>query len=103
MLIQYNLTSSVIYAQVENTNNASCVFFHMGDICPIKQELIRNHYGGMIKCIFKLIQNRKLTRNMISCIFQLNCKANAANLKWNSIFVQSIQWESVYLSRECTL
>ena len=37
------MTSSVIYAQVENTNNASCVFFHMGDICPIKHELARNH------------------------------------------------------------
>ena len=46
MLIQYNLTSGVIYAQVENTNNASCVFFHMGDICPIKHELVRNHSPG---------------------------------------------------------
>ncbi len=43
MLIQYNLTSGVIYAQVENTNNASYVFFHMGDICLIKHELVRNH------------------------------------------------------------
>ena len=36
------------------------------------------------------------TRNMISCIFQLNCKANAANLKRNSVFIQSIRWESVW-------
>ena len=28
-LIQYNLTSGVIYAQPENVNNASCVFFHI--------------------------------------------------------------------------
>ncbi len=32
---------------------------------------------------------------MISCIFQLSCKANAANLKWNSIFIWSIRRESV--------
>ncbi len=31
---------------------------------------------------------------MISCIFQLNCKANAANLKWNSVFIRSIRRES---------
>ncbi len=43
MLIQYNLTSGVIYAPVENTNNTSRVFLHMGDICPIKHELARNH------------------------------------------------------------
>ena len=48
----------------------------------------------MIKHIFKLIQNRKLTRNMISCIFQLNCKGNAANLKWNSVFSWLIRRES---------
>ena len=29
------------------------------------------------------------------CIFQLNCKANAANLKWNSVFIHSIRRESV--------
>ena len=46
MLIQYNMTSGVIYAQVENTNNAWCVFFHMGDICPIELELVRNHSPG---------------------------------------------------------
>ncbi len=58
MLIQYNLTSGIIYAQVENTNNASCVFFHMVDICPIKHVLVRKHSpGGIIKRIFKLIQN----------------------------------------------
>ncbi len=49
---------------------------------------------GMIKHIFNLTQNRKLTRNMISCIFQLNCKANAANLKQNSVFIQAIRRES---------
>ncbi len=42
-----------------------------------------------------MIQNRKLTRNMISCIFQLNCKANAANVKWNSVFIWLIRRESV--------
>ncbi len=52
---------------------------------------------GMIKCIFKLIQNRKPTRNMINCIFQLNCKANAANLKWNSVSIRSVRRESVLL------
>ncbi len=31
---------------------------------------------------------------MISCIFHLDCKANAANLKWNSVFIQSIGQES---------
>ncbi len=41
------------------------------------------------------IKNKTLTRNMISCIFQLNCKANAANLKWNSVFIRSIRRESV--------
>ncbi len=46
MLIQYNLTSSAIYAQVENTNNALCEFLHMGDICPNKHELVRNHSPG---------------------------------------------------------
>ncbi len=46
MLIQNNLTSGVIYAQIENTNNASCVFFHMSDICPINHELVRNHSPG---------------------------------------------------------
>ena len=51
---------------------------------------------GMIKHIFKLIQNGKVTRNMISCIFQLNCKSNAANLKRNSVFIQPIRRESVW-------
>ena len=37
----------------------------------------------------------QLTINMISCIFQLNCKANAENLKWNSVFIWSICQESV--------
>ncbi len=37
----------------------------------------------------------KQTRNMISCIFQLNCKANAANLKLNFISIWSIRRESV--------
>ncbi len=46
MLIQYDLTSGVIYAQVENTNNALCVLFLMGDICPINHELVRNHSPG---------------------------------------------------------
>ena len=32
---------------------------------------------------------------MISCIFQLNCKANVANLKWDSVFIQSNRRESV--------
>ncbi len=93
MLIQYNLTSSVIYAQAENTNNALCVFFHMGDICLVLSmdwsEII---LWKMIKHVFKLIQNIKLTRNMIGYIFQSNCiiLANAANLKWNNIFIQSL-------------
>ncbi len=43
MLIQYILTSGVPYIRVENIDNASCVFFHMGDICPIANELVRNH------------------------------------------------------------
>ncbi len=46
MLTQNNLTSGVIYAQVENTHNASCVFFNMGDICLIEQEMVRNHSPG---------------------------------------------------------
>ena len=57
----------------------------------------KNIPRGMIKHIFKLIQNRKLTRNMISCIFYLNCKANAANLKWIWFkFIPSIRQESVH-------
>ncbi len=47
MLIQYYLTSGVIYAQAENTNNASCVFFNMGDICHIMRELVINHSPGV--------------------------------------------------------
>ncbi len=46
MLIQYDLASDVIYAQVENTNNASCIVFNMGDICLIEQEVVRNHFPG---------------------------------------------------------
>ena len=53
MLIQYNLTSVVICALVENTNNASCVFFHMGDICLIQHELVRNHSLGDDKIYFQ--------------------------------------------------
>ncbi len=41
-----------------------------------------------------LIQNRKLTKNMINCIFQLNRKANAAHLKWNFVFIRSIRHKS---------
>ncbi len=52
---------------------------------------------GMIKCISKLIQNRKPNRNMISCIFQLNFKANTANLKRISVFIQSVHLESVIM------
>ena len=32
---------------------------------------------------------------MMSRIFPLNCKANAANLKWNSVLIRSIRQESV--------
>ncbi len=39
---------------------------------------------------------RNWIRNMISSIFQLNCKANAANLKRNSVCIQSIRRESVH-------
>ena len=41
------------------------------------------------------VHNCQFSRNMISCIFQLNCKSNAANLKWNSVFIRSIRQESV--------
>ena len=45
--------------KVENTNNALCVLFHMGDIFPIKHELVRNHSPGDDQMYFQADSKQK--------------------------------------------
>ncbi len=77
----------------KNTSPFLISQLHSNDILYNKGNLV---LFSVLSLLLNLSEGHtKLTRNKISCIFQLHCKANAANSKWNSVFIRSVRWESV--------